>query len=101
MDDVHSAHGTTSIVEHPLLLLVQVGGSDLLLELGNDVVDNGTGIITVSLDSALGELVQMLVIEDVELVQARIEEAVDGGEQSEEDIDDAQSAEGEAAAATG
>ena len=100
MDDVHSAHGTTSIVEHPLLLLVQVGGSDLLLELGNDVVDNGTGIITVSLDSALGELVQMLVIEDVELIQARVEEAVDGGEESEEDGEDAQSAEGEAAAAT-
>lgn len=101
MDDVHSAHGTACIVEHPFFILVQVGGSDLLLELGNNVVNNGTGVIAVRLDSALGELVQMLVIEDVELVQARIEEAVDGGEQSEEDSDDAQSAEGEAAAATG
>jgi hypothetical protein len=82
-------------------MLVQVGGSDLLLELGNDVVDDGAGVFAVGLDGALGKIVQMLMVEDVELVQARVKEGVDGGEEGQEDGDDAQSAKGEAAAAAG
>jgi hypothetical protein len=101
VDNVHSTHGTTGVVEHPLLMLVQVGGSDLLLELGNDVVDDGAGVFAVGLDGALGKIVQMLMVEDVELVQARVKEGVDGGEEGQEDGDDAQSAKGEAAAAAG
>lgn len=101
VDDIHRTHSTAGVVEHPLLMLVQVGGSDLFLELGDDVVDDGAGVITVGLDGALGDIVQMLMVEDVELVQARVEEAVDGGEEGQKDGDDAESAEGEAAAAAG
>lgn len=99
MDDVHGTHSTAGIVEDPFLVQVQVGSSDLLLELGDDVVDNGASVLAVGLNGALREIVQMLMVEDVELVQARVEEAVGGGEDREEEGEDAESADGEAAAA--
>lgn len=40
VDDVHSTHGTTGVVEYPLLLEVQVLSADLGLELGDNEVDD-------------------------------------------------------------
>lgn len=88
MDDVHGTHRTTGIVEHPLLLEVQVLSADLGLELGDDEVDDGVGVIAMGLDGALRQVVQVVRVEDVELVQARVEEAVDGGEKGQEYGDD-------------
>lgn len=53
------------------------------------------------LDGALREVAQVLMVENVELVQARVEEAVGGSEDREEEGEDAQVANGEAAAAAG
>lgn len=99
VDHVHGAHGTAGVVEHPLLLGAQVVGADLLLQLSNDEVDDGAGVFAMGADGTLGEIVEVLRIEDVELLQARVEESVDGGEQSQEDGEEAQSLEGEATAA--
>lgn len=101
MDDVHGTHRTTGVVKHPFLLGAQVLRAHLLLQLGDNEVDHGTGVIAVFLDRALREIVQMLRVEDVELVQARVEVAVDSGEQGEEDGQEAEALEGEAAAARG
>lgn len=99
MDNVHSTHGTTGVVEHPLLLEVQVVDADLGLKLGDNEVDDGIGIIAMGLDGTLRQVVQVLWVEDVELVQARVEVAVDGGEQGQDNGEDAKVAEGEAATA--
>lgn len=99
MDDVHSAHGTAGIVKHPLLVKVQVVRANGLLQISDDVIDDRARVFAMSLDGALGELVQVLGGEDVELVQARVEEAVDGGEEGEEDGEEAEGADGEAATA--
>lgn len=96
VDHVHGAHGTTCIVEDPLLLGAQVVWTDLLLQLGNNEVDDGTGVLAMSANGALGEIVEMVWVEDVELLQARVEESVDGGEQGQEDGEEAQRLEGEA-----
>lgn len=99
MDDVHRAHGTTGIVENPLLLDAQVLRSNLLLQLGDDEVDDGARVLTMALNGALRQIVQVLRVEDVELVQARVEVAVDRGEQGQENGQEAQIPDGEAAAA--
>lgn len=100
VDDVHGTHGATGVVEYPLLLGAQVLGLNLLLQLGNNEVDDGAGVLSVSLDRALRQIVQVLRVEDVELLEARIEESVDGGEQGQEDGEEAQGSQGEAATAT-
>ena len=99
VDHVHGAHGTAGIVENPLLLGAQVVGADLLLQLSNDEVDDGAGVLAVSADGTLGEIVEVVRVENVELLQARVKESVDGGEQGQEDGQEAQSLEGEATAA--
>lgn len=79
MNDVHCAHGTTGIVENPLLRGAQVVWSNLLLQLGDNEVDDRAGVLAMSLNGALREIVQVLRVENVELLQARVEVAVDGG----------------------
>lgn len=85
VDNVHGAHGATGVVEHPLLLGAQVVGADLLLQLGNNEVDDGTSVLAVGANGALRHIVQVFRVEDVELLEARIEVSVDSGEQSQED----------------
>lgn len=80
MDDVHSTHRTTSIVKHPFLLSTQVLRADFLLQLCDNEIDNGAGVLAVCLNRPLREIVQVLRVEDVELVQSCIEVAVDGGD---------------------
>lgn len=99
MDNVHGTHRTTGIVKHPFLLGAQVLRANLLLQLGDDEVDNRASVFAMGLDRALREIVQVLGVEDVELVQARVEVAVDGGEEGEEDGQEAEALEREAAAA--
>lgn len=101
MDDVHGTHRTAGIVKHPLLLGAQILRAHLLLQLGHDVVDDGASVLAVSLDRALRQVVKVVRVEDVELVQARVEVAVDGGEERQEDGQEAEALEGEAAAARG
>src|SRR3954471_10021174 len=84
VNHVHGAHGTAGIVEHPLLLGAQIVGADLLLELGNNEVDDGAGVFAMGANGALGEVVQVLGVKDVELLEARVEVAVDGGEERQE-----------------
>lgn len=99
VNHVHGTHGAAGVVEYPLLLGAQVVGADLLLQLGDNEVDDGAGVLAVGADGALGHIVQVLWVEDVELLKARIEVSVDGGEQGQENGEIAEGLEGEAAAA--
>lgn len=100
MNDVHRAHGATSIVEHPLLLGAQILLTNLLLQLSDNEVNNGAGILAMSLNSTLRQIMQMLRVKDVELVEARVEEAVQSREQGQENREQTQVPERKAAAAT-
>lgn len=80
MNHVHGAHGAAGVVEYPLFLGAQVVGADLLLQLGDNEVDDGASILAVGADGALRHIVQVLRVEDVELLKARIEVSVNSGE---------------------
>ena len=84
MDNVHSAHCTTGVIENPFLLRVHEGAGHRLLQLLNDVVDHAAGVIAIVADRALGDLVQLFLVEDIELLQTRIEVAVERGEKRQE-----------------
>lgn len=99
VDHVHGAHGTAGVVEHPLLLSAEVVGTNLLLQLGNNEVDDGAGVFTMGAYGTLGEIMQMVRVEDIELFQACVEEAVDGGEEGQEDSQETEGLEREAATA--
>lgn len=99
MNDIHRAHGAASVVEHPLLLRAQILLAHLVLQLSDDKVDNGARILAMSLDRTLRQIMQVLRIKDVELVEARVEEAVQGREQRQEDGEQTQIPERKAAAA--
>lgn len=99
VNDVHRAHGAASIVEHPLLLRAQILLTNLLLQLSDNKVDNGAGILAMSLDSTLRQIMQMLGVKNIELVEARVKEAVQGGEQRQENREQTQVSQREAAAA--
>jgi len=101
MNDVHGTHSTTSIVENPFLVLVQVVTGNLLVQLGDNEVDHRTGVVAMSLNSALGEIVQVFGIEDVELLKTSIEVAVQCSEDGHEDREETEFAHGEAAATAG
>jgi hypothetical protein len=101
MNNVHGTHGTASIVENPFLGLVQVVSRDFLVQFGDNEVHHRTGVVAMSLDGARGEVVQLLGIEDVELLKASIEVAVQRGEDGHEDRKKTEFAHGEAAAAAG
>lgn len=101
MNDVHGTHSTTGIVENPFLVLVEVVSGDLLVQLGDNEVHHRTGVIAMSLDGALGEVVQLFGIEDVELLKTSVEIAVQRSEDGHEDREETEFAQREAAAAAG
>lgn len=99
MDNVHSAHCTTGVIENPFLLRVHEGARHRLLQLLNDVFDHAAGVIAMVADCALRDLMQLLLVENIELLQTRIEVAVERGEKCQEGGQETEGAHGEAAAA--
>ena len=99
MDDVHGAHCTAGIVKNPFLLLVHVLAGNLLVQLRDDVVDHGAGVVTMSCNGTLREVMQVVGLEDVELLETRIEDGVEGREEGQEDREEAERAHGEAGTA--
>lgn len=93
MDDVHTTHRTAGIVEDPLLgdivLGVDVLGV-LLVQLGDDVVHNRGGITRVGVDAALGELMEVLLVEDIELLQVLLEKVDNRAEDTDQDAEEGQ-----------
>lgn len=81
MNDVHGAHGTTGVVKNPFLVAVEMRARGLLLQLGDDKVDDGARVVAVGGDGALRQFVQVRRVEDVELIQAGVEVAVETGEE--------------------
>lgn len=84
MDNIHCPHRTTGVVKHPFLLGVQVRVGDLLAQLGDNEVHHRAGVIAMSSNGALRQIVQVGGIEDVELLQPRVEVAVETGKKGQE-----------------
>lgn len=72
MDDVHGAHRTTGVVEHPFGVVAErIGvqrGPDLrvLAQLRDDVLKDPVGVVAVLGDSLLGNRMQLRLVKDVE-----------------------------------
>lgn len=99
MDNIHGTHRPSGIIKHPFLLQIQVIPRSRLIEFGDDMIDHTPGVITMSRNRALRQLVQLIRSEDVELVQARIEVGVCRGEEGQDEAQDAEGAHGEAGTA--
>lgn len=84
MDNIHCPHRTTGVVEDPFLVQVQVRVGDLLAQLGDDEVHHRASVIAMSGNGALRQVVQVGGIEDVELLQARVQVAVETSEKGQE-----------------
>lgn len=67
------------MVKKPFLLQVDVAGMHAM-QLGRNVVDNGTRVIAVRRDTAFGEVVEVIRLEDVERVKLAIHQ-IDNGRQ--------------------
>lgn len=92
MDNVHGAHCAAGVVEDPFLVLVEVGVADLFVQLGDDVLDNRASVIAVGGNCALGHIVQMVLVKDVEVLQAGVEEPVHPGHQRQSGEEETESA---------
>lgn len=100
VDDVHGTHGTTSVVEHPLLIVVDVGRNAVaLVQLVDNVLDNGLGVAAMGADGALGQIVKVLGIEDVEGLETLLKDVGDRRNQGEQDGEELEPATDAAAAA--
>lgn len=98
MNNVHGTHGTTGIVKHPFLLLIHELAGNLLVQLGDNVVDDAARIIAMGANGSLGEIMQVAGFEDVELVETSVEIGVEGREKGENDGEDGEAAHGAATA---
>jgi hypothetical protein len=72
MDDVHATHRTTSIVEHPLFVQIDMARVETV-QLCHYVVLDGTGIVAMLANGAFGEVVEVVLVEDEELVDIPVE----------------------------
>jgi len=69
MNNVHGAHGTTRIVEDPLLIQVHISARQLLTQLVDNEPNHGTGIIAMSANGTLSQIMEILWVENVEPLQ--------------------------------
>ena len=75
MNDVHRAHGTTSVVEHPLVvvpkrMLVQCGANFWVFpKLRHDLIKNEVSCITVLRNSSSRNIMQLGLIEYIKMPQ--------------------------------
>lgn len=86
MDDIHGPHGAAGVVEHPLLVQVDMAGrARLAVQLVHDILDDGSRVVAVRRDAALGEIVQVVRVEDVKGLEMPLEEVEDGAEHADEE----------------
>lgn len=88
MNDVHRAHCTTSIVENPLLVEVQVLAGQFLVQLRDDVAHHGAGVVSMGGNGALGQVMQMRRLEDVEPLEVFVEIDEQGREERQDESED-------------
>lgn len=86
VDDVHAAHASAGIVEHPLLVEINVARVHAV-QLRDDEVHDGLGIVAMLGNGAFREVVEMVLVEDEELVDVAVEEV----EERQQDAADDQS----------
>lgn len=83
VDDVHATHGTASVVKDPFLLEVDVL-RDLLAKLVHNLLHHSPCILAMLGDGSLGQVVEVLEVEDVELLEVLLNKVDDGAQQRSE-----------------
>jgi hypothetical protein len=89
MDNVHGTHGTTGIVEDVLYVQVDIVGV-LLVQLRGNVADNAPRVVAMGRDSALGQVVEVLLVKNVKGLEVLLQEVEDGRQDTNEDGDPGQ-----------
>lgn len=87
VDDVHATHGTASVVKDPFLLEVDVL-RDLLAKLVHNLLHHSPCILAMLGDGSLGQVVEVLQVEDVELLEVLLDKVDDGAQQRSEKAED-------------
>lgn len=77
MDNVHSSHSSSSIVENPFFVKIHIATRELRAQLPNDHLNYLTSVVSVCSDSSLGEIVQVSWVEDVEFLEVGIKDVED------------------------
>ena len=83
--DVHAAHSAAGIVEEPLVRVVMMGVDlvrVLLVQLGGKEADDSGSVVRVGGDGALGEVLELVHVEEVELLEVLLEQVYDRAQQA-------------------
>lgn len=73
VENPHATHRTASIVEHPVLLQVDIPGH-LLVQLRDDILHHSSGIVAMLRNRALRNIMQMVLVEDVESLEVLLDD---------------------------
>ena len=85
MNDVHCSHSTSSIVEDPLLVQVNVAARQLLAQFPGDEGDDSGRVIAMSSNSTQREVMKVRWVQDVEPVEVRVQVSVQNRQEREHD----------------
>jgi hypothetical protein len=94
MDDIHGAHSTAGVIEHPFLLEIdEVFHSWALSQLVDNVLNDRPGVVTVGSNTALGEIVEMVRLKDVERLESLLREVNQWGQDANDNSKELEPAE--------
>jgi len=85
MNNIHRPHRTARIIENPLLIQIYIAAWVVLAQLRDNITDNRACVILMRSDSALGQFIEAVWGEDVELLEVAVEGVEERGESGEED----------------
>ena len=69
MDNVHPSHGTSSIIEYPLLIKIDIPCRELVAQLFGNVGHDSGGVVTMSPNGTQREIMKVRRIEDIKPVE--------------------------------
>jgi hypothetical protein len=94
MDDIHGAHSTAGVIEHPFLLEIdEVLHSRALSQLVDNVLNDRPGVVTMGSNTALREIVEMVRLKDVERLESLLREVHQGGQDANDNSKELEPAE--------
>lgn len=91
MDNIHATHSTTGIVKNPVLVDIDMGRV-LLAQLVDNVLYGAAGVVTVVLDAALRQVLEVIQLKDVKLVQVLLDNVDNRRQQRGKQAEDSEEA---------
>lgn len=86
MDDIHSTHRASGIVEDPFLLVIDVTlCPNLATELIHDELDHSLGVVPVRFKTTLRNIMHLIDVEDVKGLEVLLEEVHDRGQDADQE----------------